>query len=207
MPNGIDQPVEDAVSNVLKWVLLAVAIVTFAMLAWATTATYRLAPPQPERFVNAAGTVLMTNDDVVAGKGGFQKADLMDYGSLYGMGSYYGEDYNASVLVRLGTVIRNNIALTADGKPFVALSADQQAASTVIMQHDLQGIGLTKPEVVLPAPVASALVTVRDQVAATLKSPIPPAAGRLPIAFAPGSPARGISANDVPAVSSLSLVT
>lgn len=42
----IDPPVEDPVSNVLKWVLLVVA------------------------------------------KGGFQKADLMDYGSLYGMGSY-----------------------------------------------------------------------------------------------------------------------
>jgi len=26
----------------------------------------------------------------VSGKAGFQKADLMDYGSLYGMGSYFG---------------------------------------------------------------------------------------------------------------------
>ena len=32
----------------------------------------------------------MTDDDIVAGKAGFQKADLMDYGSLYGMGSYFG---------------------------------------------------------------------------------------------------------------------
>ena len=98
----IDPPVQDPVSNVLKWVLLVVAILTFALLAWATTATYRLAPPQPDRFVGADGAVLMTNDDIVAGKGGFQKADLMDYGSLYGMGSYYGEDYTASTLVRLG---------------------------------------------------------------------------------------------------------
>jgi hypothetical protein len=43
----IDPPVADPVSNVLKWVLLVVAILTFALLAWATTATYRLAPPQP----------------------------------------------------------------------------------------------------------------------------------------------------------------
>ena len=68
--------------------------------------TYRTAPPQPDRFVSADGTVLMTRDDIVAGKGGFQKADLMDYGSLYGMGSYYGEDYTASTLVRLGTADR-----------------------------------------------------------------------------------------------------
>ena len=30
----------------------------------------------------------------------------MDYGSLYGMGSYYGEDYTAYTLVRLGTVTK-----------------------------------------------------------------------------------------------------
>ena len=107
----IDPPIEDAVSNVLKWVLLAVAILTFGLLDWATTVTYRTAPPQPERFVDANGTVLMTDGDIVAGKGGFQKADLMDYGSLYGMGSYFGEDYTASTLVRLGTATRNNAAL------------------------------------------------------------------------------------------------
>ena len=115
----IDPPVEDPVSNVLKWVLLVVAIATFGLLAWATVVTYRTAPPQPDRFVAANGTVLMTDDDIVAGKGGFQKADLMDYGSLYGMGSYYGEDYTASTLVRLGTATQNNVALATNGKPFV----------------------------------------------------------------------------------------
>ena len=40
----------------------------------------------------------MTGDDILAGKAGFQKADLMDYGSLYGMGSYFGQDYTAWAL-------------------------------------------------------------------------------------------------------------
>ena len=31
----------------------------------------------------------------------------MDYGSLYGMGSYYGEDYTASILVRLAKSTRS----------------------------------------------------------------------------------------------------
>ncbi len=112
----IDQPIEDPVSNVLKWVLLVVAIVTFGLLAWATTVTYRTAPPQPDRFTTPNGRVLMTADDLLAGKGGFQKADLMDYGSLYGMGSYYGEDYTASILVRLGTATQNNVATARFGK-------------------------------------------------------------------------------------------
>ena len=163
-----DRPDEDAVSAVLKWVLLAVAIVTFALLAWATTATYRLAPPQPDRFVGGDGAVLMTGADILAGKGGFQKADLMDYGSLYGMGSYYGEDYTAATLVRLATGARDNAARAADGKPFAQLAPDRQAAATAVMQRDLQGIDLTKSEVTLPQPVAAAVIGVRDALAREL---------------------------------------
>ena len=48
----------------------------------------------------------MTGDDIVAGKAGFQNADLMDYGSLYGMGSYYGQDYTAWTLIRLARLDR-----------------------------------------------------------------------------------------------------
>ena len=171
----IDPPVEDPVSNVLKWVLLVVAIATFGLLAWATVETYHTAPPQPDRFVTADGTVLMTDDDIVAGKGGFQKADLMDYGSLYGMGSYYGEDYTASTLVRLGTETQNNVALAANGRPFASLTTDQQAAATAVMQHALQSIDLTKTEVVLPPPVAAAIVSVRDDLAKSLNVADPPA--------------------------------
>jgi len=166
----IDPPVEDPVSNVLKWVLLVVAIVTFGLLAWATTVTYRTAPPQPERFVAANGTVLMTDDDIVAGKGGFQKADLMDYGSLYGMGSYYGEDYTASALVRLGQETQNNVALATTGKAFAALTADQQASAATAMRGALQGVDLTKPDVVLPGPLAKAVATVRDDLARSLNT-------------------------------------
>lgn len=169
----IDLPARDTVSNVLKWILLAVAIFSFALLAWATTATYRLAPPRPESFVGADGAALMTGGDIVAGKGGFQKADLMDYGSLYGMGSYYGEDYTASTLVKLAATTRDNIAETVDGKPFLALTPDQQAAVTTSMQHDLQGIDLTKQQIVLPQPVASAIVSVRNATATGLRTADP----------------------------------
>src|SRR6516164_1090417 len=112
----------DPVSNVLKWVLLAVAIGTFALLGLATVSTYQRSPPQPERFVTGAGQVLFTRDDVIAGKGGFQKADLMDYGSLYGMGSYYGEDYTADGLVKLATGTRDRIARARYGAAFDALA-------------------------------------------------------------------------------------
>jgi nitric oxide reductase subunit B len=164
----VDRPVDDPVSNVLKWVLFAIAVVTFALLAWATVVTYRMVPPQPDRFTGPDGRVVMTAADIVAGKGGFQKADLMDYGSLYGMGSYYGEDYTASILVRLGVATQNNIALTRYAKPFASLTADQQASATSAMRRTLQTLDLTKPEVTFSKPLAQAVVSVRDDVARTL---------------------------------------
>jgi nitric oxide reductase subunit B len=43
-------------------------VLTFALLAWATGVTYQTAPPQPNRFVASNGAVLMTGDDILAGK-------------------------------------------------------------------------------------------------------------------------------------------
>jgi hypothetical protein len=40
MPHSSDPPVEDLVSIVLKWVLLAVALATFGVVAWALVVTY-----------------------------------------------------------------------------------------------------------------------------------------------------------------------
>ena len=37
----IDRPTEDPVSNVLKWVLLVVAVGSFAILGWTTDLTYK----------------------------------------------------------------------------------------------------------------------------------------------------------------------
>jgi nitric oxide reductase subunit B len=170
---SIDLPAADRVSDVLKWVLLAVAAGTFALLAWATILTYRSAPPQPDRFLAPDGTVLMTADDIVTGKGGFQRADLMDYGSIYGMGSYYGEDYTASVLVRLATQSRETIARETRGRAFAALSSDEQAAASAAMRRALQDIDLTQSEVVLPASVASAATRLQGEIAAALRTDDP----------------------------------
>src|ERR1700686_3988920 len=124
----IDQPIEDAVSNVLKWILLVVAIGTFAVLGWTTVLTYRAAPPFPDRFVTSGGAVLMTAADIQDGKAGFQRSDLMDYGSLYGMGSYFGEDYTAAYLVRLATLTEENLAKASGGRNFPELTAEQRAS-------------------------------------------------------------------------------
>src|SRR5690242_12354908 len=124
------QPSIDPVSDILKWILLVVAVICFGLLAWATVLTYEQAPPHPQAFTDRAGNVIMSADDIVAGKGGFQKADLMDYGSIYGMGSYFGEDYTASTLARLGVLTKQSLAGSASLPPGTTAPANKSLATT-----------------------------------------------------------------------------
>ena len=165
---AVSAGLRDPVSDVLKWVLLAVAVATFSVMAWATVITYRTVPPQPDRFVSTDGAVLMSGADILAGKGGFQRADLMDYGSLYGMGSYYGEDYTASTLVALAKSAEDAIALKSRGRPMSALAGDDAAAVQAQMQRELKGVDLTRTTVVLPDAVAAAVAQVQRDTAASL---------------------------------------
>jgi nitric oxide reductase subunit B len=158
----------DPVSSVLKWILLIVGVVTFALLGWTTLLTYEAAPPLPERFVAADNTELMTAADIQAGKAGFQKADLMDYGSLYGMGSYFGEDYTAANLVRLATMTEDGIATARSGKALSELSPDEQASVRAAMQRELQSVDLTQASVTLPNALARSVEQLRGQIAASL---------------------------------------
>ena len=164
----IDQPTNDPVSNVLKWVLLVVAVASFAILGWTTKLTYEAAPPFPDRFVTADGAVLMSAADIVSGKAGFQKADLMDYGSLYGMGSYFGEDYTAANLVRLATLTEADIAKARTGKALSDLTTEEQASVKAAMQAELQGVDLTKQVAVIPDHLAAAIATLRGEIVQTL---------------------------------------
>jgi nitric oxide reductase subunit B len=126
----LQTPSIDPVSDILKWILLVVAIVCFALLAWATVLTYEKAPPHPQAFTDGSGNVIMSADDITAGKGGFQKSDLMDYGSIYGMGSYFGEDYTASALVRLGVLTKQRIANSPTTPPGTKAPANQPLSMT-----------------------------------------------------------------------------
>ena len=181
---NLSRPSVDPVSDILKWILLIVAILCFGLLGWATVLTYEKAPPHPQAFTDRAGNVIMSADDIIAGKGGFQKADLMDYGSIYGMGSYFGEDYTASTLVRLGVLTKQSLTNSAETPPNTAAPGNKSLATTgpagtppepttpgagsvgealsdavanAEMQKQLQGIDLTQPRVVLPDPVAKAV--------------------------------------------------
>jgi nitric oxide reductase subunit B len=161
---------QDKVSKILIGILLVVTLGCWGAMLWATFLTYREAAPLPQQFVTATGQVVMTRKDIVAGKSGFQQADLMDYGSLYGMGSYFGEDYTAEYLVQLAKEVQNNLAQTRYGMSFAQLAPDRQSGITHAMQAALQGMDLSQPAVVLPQAVADALITLRGRIAPLLLS-------------------------------------
>ena len=158
----------DRTAKVLVWLLLIVTVGCWAGMIAATYVTYQRAAPLPDAMVTRDGRTVMTRADIVAGKSGFQKADLMDYGSLYGMGSYFGEDYTAKYLVQLGKQVEDNLAHARHDMAFSALNDEQQLGIRHAMQQELQGIDLSKRRVVLPDAVAQALGTLRGQIAAWL---------------------------------------
>ena len=147
-------------------------------------------------FVDPAGNVLITDDDITAGKGGFQKADLMDYGSIYGMGSYFGEDYTASTLVRLGVLTKQSLVNSAATPPNTTAPLTNRSplrvpperrpnrplppphrsptarrpAATATMQKELQSIDLTQPKVVVPDAVAQAIRGAQAELATKLNT-------------------------------------
>ncbi|MBY0544166.1 MAG: nitric oxide reductase, partial [Gammaproteobacteria bacterium] len=137
----LDTREKDGVSGVLKWILLFVAIFCFAVIGWGTYITYQQAPPLPENFLSPTGQVVMSRADIIAGKAGFQQADLMDFGSLYGMGSYFGEDYTAQYLVKLGQLTEKFLSQQQFGQPFSQLNKGNQ----YIIQQSVKKILKTLP--------------------------------------------------------------
>lgn len=159
-----ENPSSDKVSNILKWILLITAIVCFAVLIWGTFKTYQLSPPLPQSFISSSGQIVMTQQDIVMGKAGFQRADLMDYGSLYGMGSYFGEDYTAKYLVRLGRLTENEIALKRFGKSFSELSEGDQYVVRKSMQQTLQHINLSSDRVTFIDEVSKSITQLQSEI-------------------------------------------
>jgi nitric oxide reductase subunit B len=70
-----------------------IAIIMVAALIYFTANLQKEVPPIAKVVKSASGEVLYTYEDVVEGKGYFQEFDLMDWGTMLGMGAYMGPDF------------------------------------------------------------------------------------------------------------------
>src|SRR5512141_1676490 len=134
-----EQLVNGPVSRVdrgLRWGLFATVLVAVAVLAAGTLAVYQGAPPIPDRVLAADGSLLYTRDDIVAGKAIFQRTDLMDFGSLYGNGAYFGPDWTADYLHREALIVADGVANSRFGMSYAALTG----TSAVQVETDVAAI-------------------------------------------------------------------
>lgn len=154
----------DPVSQVLKWILLITAILCFAGLIWGTYKTYQFSPPIPQQIVDSNGQTLMTEQDIFQGKEGFQRADLMDFGSIYGMGSYFGEDYTAKYLFRLGQLVQSAEASQHFSTDFANLSVGNKYEIQLLTQTELKNIPLGDQNVLLTPAVSAAVKILQDEI-------------------------------------------
>lgn len=70
-----------------------IAIIMVAALIYFTANLQKEVPPIAKEVKSESGELLYTYDDVVEGKGYFQEFDLMDWGTMLGMGAYMGPDF------------------------------------------------------------------------------------------------------------------
>ncbi|CAK7193181.1 hypothetical protein COMNV_01395 [Commensalibacter sp. Nvir] len=161
--DALEQLNKDPINRVIKWVLLITALVCFGVMGCATAFTYYKISPVPEHISSVSNNILFTRNDIYLGKQGFQKADLIDYGSLYGMGSMFGPDFTAETLVNLAKSTQHYIAQEEFKKTFSNLTAEQQVVAQKKMQTMLRDTDLTQSNLKLPTSLAKAVVDVRDQ--------------------------------------------
>jgi nitric oxide reductase subunit B len=128
----------DPVARVLRKIFIVVLVVCTAIFLWGAVKTYHDSPPIPNKVVTSDGQVIFTNQQIVAGKAGFQETDLMDYGSVYGNGSYFGEDYTALLLHELAVRMNDLYAQQEFHVPASQLSAAQTSAVQSRVQNELR---------------------------------------------------------------------
>jgi nitric oxide reductase subunit B len=133
------------IDRVLRTTLVATLAGASALLAYGATAVQQAAPPIPDRVVVAAGPVLYTRFDVLAGKDVFQRTHLMDLGSLYGNGSYFGPDWGTDHLDRLASGMRDRYARLVHQLSYASLSPADHAAIDLRVTQELRGSQLPVP--------------------------------------------------------------
>src|SRR5215471_8815096 len=100
----------------------------FAVLILLTVKAYQNAPPIPDQFVDPAGSVVFTVDDVVAGQQVFLKHGLMDNGTIWGHGGYLGPDFSAQSLHILALDLADRIARERLRRGYTGLTPEEKAA-------------------------------------------------------------------------------
>lgn len=116
--------------------MMALFMVT--MLIYYTANLQKEVPPIPLKVKSVSGEVLYTYNDVVEGKGYFQEFDLMDWGTLLGMGAYMGPDFTTDFLHYRAEFLYDFYAMEIYGKPDKDLTKVERGAVKERVKEDVK---------------------------------------------------------------------
>ncbi len=119
------------------------------MLIYFTANLQKEVPPIAKSVTANSGEVLYTYDDVVTGKGYFQQFDLMDYGTLLGMGAYLGPDFTTEFLHKRAEFLYEAYAKELYSKPVSELNKMELAAVKARTIQDIKEQTALKEEGVI----------------------------------------------------------
>src|SRR6476661_5449802 len=110
------------------WIGFAVVVVlSFCVLGWIGTRIYQEMPPIPARVVTLDGIEIIGEGDIARGQNVWQSLGGMQVGSIWGHGSYVAPDWTADWLHREIVFVLAEWAKAEYGRPFEALSTEDQA--------------------------------------------------------------------------------
>ena len=111
------------------WILLmAVMVLSFAVLGWVGIRIRDNAPPVADRVLSTDGSLVFEPGDIPAGQNVWQAMGGMEMGSIWGHGSYVAPDWTADWLHREATGILDLWAQGEQGRAYGALDSPMQAS-------------------------------------------------------------------------------
>lgn len=126
-----------------------IAIIMVSLLVVYAANLQKEVPPIAGTTVSAEGALLYTYDDVVEGKGYFQEFDLMDWGTLLGMGSYMGPDFSTDFMHKRAEYLYDYYGKQFYDKPASALSDMERGAVKVRVIKDIKEETFLNPDKVV----------------------------------------------------------
>lgn len=115
-----------------------IALIMVTMLIYYTANLQKEVPPIPKEVKSVSGEVLYTYDDVLAGKGYFQQFDLMDWGTMLGMGAYMGPDFSTDFMHYRAEYLYDFYANEIYSKPNKELTAVERGAVKERVKQDFR---------------------------------------------------------------------